>query len=70
MIDFSDLTIQVTLSIAEMRKLVELINIAEEYRTALGSPEEPLVGEVSGLYFRLMESIQEDGYLGDFVPEQ
>jgi hypothetical protein len=69
-IDFSELTVQVTLSIAEMRKLVELINIAQEYKTALGNPPEPVVEEISGLYFRLMENIQENGYLGEFAPEQ
>lgn len=70
MIDYSELTVQVTLSIKELRKLVEYINVAEEVLTADGVPPEPLVGDVSGLYFRLMESLQEDGYLGEFTPEQ
>lgn len=68
-VDFSELTIQLTLSIAELRKLVELINLAEDVLTEAGQPAEPVVEEVSGLYFRLMRSLQEDGYLGDFKPE-
>ena len=68
-VDFSVLTIQLTLSIAELRKLVELINLAEQVLTDAGQPGEPVVEEVSGLYFRLMQSLQEDGYLGDFKPE-
>jgi hypothetical protein len=69
-VDFGELTVQITLSIAELRKLVEYINIAEEVLTADGAvPPEPVVEEVSGLYFRLMTSLQEDGYLGEFAPE-
>ena len=69
-VDFSELTVQITLTIKEMRKLVELINFADEIITEAGSPAEPVVEEVSGLYFRLMQSLQEDGYLGEFTPEQ
>jgi hypothetical protein len=70
-VDFSELTVQITLSIAELRKLVEYINVAEEYLTGDGTVgPEPVVEEVSGLYFRLMQSLQEDGYLGEFAPEQ
>ena len=69
-VDFSELTVQITLTIKEMRKLVELINFADEIITETGSPAEPVVEEVSGLYFRLMQSLQEDGYLGEFTPEQ
>ena len=69
-VDFGDLTVQITLSIAELRKLVEYINIAEEVLTADGTVQpEPVVEEVSVLYFRLMTSLQEDGYLGEFAPE-
>jgi hypothetical protein len=70
-VDFSELTVQITLTIKEMRKLVELINFADEILTSDGSvAPEPVVEEVSGLYFRLMQSLQEDGYLGEFTPEQ
>lgn len=68
-VDFSELTVQITLSISEMRKLVEYINIAEEVLTGSGAPAEPVVEEVSGLYFRLMENLREDGHLGEFTPE-
>lgn len=69
-VDFSELTVQITLSIAELRKLVEYINVADEVLTETGvAPPEPVVSDVSGLYFRLMNSLQEDGYLGDFEPE-
>lgn len=70
-VDFSELTVQVTLTIAEMRRLVEYINIADEVlQKDAGYAPEPMVEEVSGLYFRLMRSLQEDGYLGEFSPEQ
>ena len=69
-VDFSELTVQITLSIAEMRKLVELINFADEVLTSGGNQPEPVVEEVSGLYFRLMENLREDGHLGQFTPEQ
>lgn len=69
-VDFSALTVQITLSIKELRKLVEYINVAEELLTESGTAQpEPVVEEVSGLYFRLMQSLQEDGYLGEFQPE-
>lgn len=68
MIDVSGLNIQVTLSIGELRKLVELINIAEDLRLASGGEPEPVVADVSGLYYELMENLK-DGYLGDFEPE-
>ena len=65
----SELTVQITLTIGEMRKLVEYINLADEVLTNNGEQAEPVVEEVTGLYFRLMQSLQEDGYLGDFQPE-
>ena len=69
-VDFSELSVQITLTIHELRRLVEYINVADEVLQAGGvAPPEPVVEEVSGLYFRLMESLQEDGYLGDFTPE-
>lgn len=69
-VDFSELTVQITLTIAELRKLVEYINVADEVLTADGTVQhEPVVEDISGLYFRLMTSLQEDGYLGEFAPE-
>lgn len=69
-VDFSELTVQVTLTINEMRKLVQYINLANEILMESGAEPEPVVEEVSGLYFQLMESLQEDGHLGEFTPEQ
>lgn len=69
-VNFSELTVQITLTVAEMRKLVEYINVAEEVLTADGTvAPEPVVADVSGLYFQLMQSLQEDGHLGQFTPE-
>lgn len=67
MADFSELQVQVILTIAEMRDLVALTNLAAELL-----PEEelpPIVGEISGMYFELMESLAQDGDLGAFQPE-
>lgn len=69
-VDFSELTVQVTLTIKEMRKLVEYINLANEVLMTDGVPPEPVVEEVSGLYFQLMQNLREDGVLGEFTPEQ
>lgn len=69
-VDFSELTVQVTLTINEMRKLVQYINLANEILMESGAEPEPVVEEVSGLYFQLMDSLQEDGHLGEFTPEQ
>jgi len=68
MIDASELNVQVTLSIGELRSLVGLINLAAEVLEKGSQDVPPVVGEVSGLYFELMESLK-DGYLGDFAPE-
>jgi len=67
MIDAGELNVQVTLSINELRTLVSLINLAAD-----NLPEDqvpPVVDEVSGLYFELMENLK-SGYLGDFEPER
>lgn len=64
--DISDVQVSITLTIGELRDLVALINLASE---ALGEDDSPeVVGEVSGLYFELMENLR-DGILGDFQPE-
>lgn len=67
MADFSELQIQITLTVAELRDLVALVNLAIE-----SLPEDQLpsiVEEVSGMYFELMENLTTDGYLGGFQPE-
>jgi hypothetical protein len=69
-VDFSELTVQVTLSISELRRLVEYINIADEVlQQGAGYEPDPVVEEVSGLYFQLMDRLREDGHLGEFTPE-
>lgn len=70
-VNFSELSVQITLTISEMRTLVELINIAGEVIEAeTGSPRPEVVDDVSGLYFELMRNIQDGGYLGEFAPDQ
>lgn len=71
MADISDLKVQVTITLGELRTLVSLINLANDHLPE-GGPDkekaEPLVGEVSGLYFELMENLRE-GIFEDFDPE-
>ena len=67
MADFSELQIQVVLTIAEMRDLVALTNLAADQLPEEEVPD--IVGEISGMYFELMQSLSEDGHLGDFQPE-
>jgi hypothetical protein len=61
--DISDLKVQVTLTMGEMRNLVALLNLA-----AMNLPESEhpvLIDEVSGMYFELLENIKEgifDGF--------
>lgn len=65
MADISDLQVQITLTIGELRSLVALCNLGVE---RLPEGEEPeIVAEVSGMYFELMENLK-DGMLGDFQP--
>jgi hypothetical protein len=58
--------IQITLTIAEMRDLVALVNLAAEHPELTEIPG--IVTEVSDMYFQLMENLK-DGYLGEFQPE-
>lgn len=69
MADFSELQIQVILTISEMRDLVALVNLATDAVLAAGEEVPAIVGEISGMYFELMESLSEDGDLGAFQPE-
>jgi hypothetical protein len=66
--DLSELKIQVTLTIGEMRNLVAMTNMAREVLEAEGAEVPEIADEVTGLYFELMESLK-DGYLGEFEPE-
>jgi hypothetical protein len=65
--EFSELEVQVTLTVNELRDLVAMVNLAAEVL-----PEDEaipdIVDEVSRLYFELMENLK-DGILGDFQPE-
>lgn len=67
MADFSELQIQITLTIAEMRNLVALVNLGAEHLPEDQRPE--IADDVSGMYFELMQSLTNDGVLGDFQPE-
>lgn len=69
MIDASELNVQITLSIGELRNLVGLINLAANLLDENEQEVPAVVGEVSGLYFELMQQLK-DGYLADFQPEQ
>jgi hypothetical protein len=67
--DLSSLTVQVTLTLGEMRNLVAMTALAREILEAEGAEVPEIVDEVSGLYFEMMALIQQDGTLGDFEPE-
>lgn len=66
MADFSEMQIQVTLTVAEMKDLVALTNLAAEHPELAEVPG--IVQEITDMYFQLMENLA-DGYLGDFQPE-
>ena len=66
--DISDLKVQVTVTLGELRTLVGLINFAREQLNPKEDDIENLVDEVSGLYFELMENLRE-GIFEDFEPE-
>lgn len=66
MADFSELQVQVTLTIGELRDLVALSNLAGE---ALSEGQVPgIVEEISSMYFQIMENLTTDGFLGEFQP--
>lgn len=66
--DISMAKVQITLTIAEFRELVAMVNLATDTLDGFGEEVPEIAGEVSGLYFELMENLQ-GGYLGDFEPE-
>lgn len=68
MADFSELQIQIVLTISEMRDLVALVSLAAEVMPE-GEMVPAIVEEVTEMYFELMESLTEDGDLGAFQPE-
>jgi hypothetical protein len=64
--DISEAKVQITLTIGELRDLVAMTNLAAQDLAEEETPE--IVGDVSGLYFELMENIK-DGYFGEFEPQ-
>lgn len=69
MADLSDLKVQLTLSLGEMKTLVALLNFAEDRLGGdVDETTSTLVEELSTMYFQMMEQLS-DGNLGDFEPE-
>lgn len=66
MADFSDMQVQALFTVAELRDLVALLNLAGEVLPEDQRPE--IIEEVSTMYFQLMENLK-DGFLGEFEPE-
>ena len=69
MAEISELQVQITLTIAELRDVVGLVNVATDAVLAAGEEVPDIVEEISVMYFDLMESLTQDGGLGDFQPE-
>lgn len=69
MADLSELKVQLTLSLVEMRDLVALLNLANETMQASGMEPSPLVEEFSTMYFDTVDQVGGDGYLAGFEPE-
>lgn len=68
MADISELKVQLTLTISELRDLVALVNLATDAILAADQEVPEVVDDVSGLYFELLESLK-DGVYGRFQPE-
>lgn len=68
MIQFSDLQIQVTLTVEELYELVAMVNLGAEHPSLAEAEVPGIVAEISRLYFELVENLK-DGILGDFEPE-
>ena len=69
MAEYSDLKIQVTLTIAELRDLVALINLATDAVLAAEQKVPDIVEDLSRMYFELVEDLRQDGIFGNFQPE-
>lgn len=63
--DIGEMKVELRLTIAELRQLVGLINLATDELTDEEIPE--IVDDVTGLYFELMENL-EQGIRDGFVP--
>lgn len=68
MADYSEMQMQITLTIGEMRDLVALVNLATDAILAAEQEVPDIVEEITNAYFELMENLK-DGYLGDFQPQ-
>jgi hypothetical protein len=64
--ELSELKVQITLTVTDLRDLVALMNLAAEHLPEDEVPE--LVDDISEQYFDLMENL-DGGFLGDFEPE-
>jgi hypothetical protein len=63
--DVSELKVELRLTVAELRQLVGLINLATSELEGEDIPE--IVDDVTGLYFELMENL-EQGIRDGFAP--
>ena len=68
MVEFSELQVQVTLTVEELHDLVAMVNLGAEHPALADATVPGVVAEVSRLYFELVENLK-DGILGDFEPE-
>lgn len=66
MADITELQVQLTLSISELKEVVALVNLAAEQIGEENAPE--VVADISALYFELLEDLQ-DGIFERFQPE-
>jgi len=67
MAEFGEMKVSLTLSIDELAELTALLHVAEASFPEGHHPT--LIDEISDMFFQLMESLQQDGVLGDFEPE-
>lgn len=69
MADLSELKVQMTLTLGEMKDLVTLLAFADEELVKAGGEHSKLVEEIATMYFDTMEQINDDGFLEGFDPE-
>lgn len=67
MADISELKVEVTLTIGELRDLVALVNVATDAVLASEQQVPDIVEEISTMYFELTENMK-DGTFGAFGP--
>lgn len=69
MADLSELKVQMTLTLGEMKDLVTLLAFADEELIKAGQEHSELVEEIATMYFNTMEQLNDDGFLEGFDPE-